>query len=247
VVIAHAMAICMIGLLAGIAIGCVGVGGVIVVPALIYFGLMPVHMAIAAAMSGYILAGLVGTLVYARRGSVEFGRAGILCAAAVPFSVAGAIAASKSASGPLALAISALMIVSALQSMLFVPKKDDCRKLSVPQDVTIGAATGFLSSLTGTGGPAVLIPILLLFDVPIISIIGLGQIIQMPISISATVGNFIAGQFTLYPSLILGAGLAAGTLCGAHLAHSLDRRVLRKAVLFLQMIVGISLIVKTLH
>jgi uncharacterized membrane protein YfcA len=46
---------------------------------------------------------------------------------------------------------------------------------------------------------------------------------------------------------VLGSGLVLGTLCGAHLAHVLDRRMLRKAVLVLQLVVGVFLLVKTLH
>lgn len=243
----QATAIAMIGLLAGIAIGCVGVGGVVVVPALVYFGLLPVHKAIAAAMCGYIFAGLAGSIVYVKKGSLELGRAGVLCAAATPFALVGALTASKLAPGPLVLSISVLMILSGLQSTLSSLKEDASGALSAPRGLASGAATGFLSSLTGTGGPAVLIPILLLFDVPIISIIGLGQIIQLPISISATAGNLMAGELTLVPSFVLGAGLVLGTLCGAHLAHVLDRKMLRKAVLVLQLVVGIVLIIKIIR
>jgi uncharacterized protein len=241
------IALAFVGALAGIAIGCVGVGGVIVVPILIYFGLMSVHQAIAAAMCGYILAGATGTYVYAKKGTLKLNGAGMLCVAAAPFAALGAVVASKLTSGSLTLVISALMIGSALQSVFFAPTESAARTLSAPQQLATGAGTGFLSSLTGTGGPAVLIPLLLIFDIPVISIIGLGQVIQLPIAISATMGNILTGQFSLFPSVVLGLGLSAGTLYGAHLAHVLDRKLLRKIVLALQVVVGTFLIVKTLY
>ena len=72
-----------IGIIAGLLIGCVGIGGVIVVPALLVLPLfvncfaknwfnetepvledMPVEVAICTAMSSYIIAGFVGVVSY---------------------------------------------------------------------------------------------------------------------------------------------------------------------------------------
>src|SRR5437867_4300435 len=61
-----------LGLLAGLLIGAVGIGGVILVPSLVYFGGVPIHAAVAGAMMSYILTGLIGTLVYARARSIQW-------------------------------------------------------------------------------------------------------------------------------------------------------------------------------
>ena len=54
------------GVVAGVLIGSVGVGGIIIVPILIQFSAVDVQMAIASAMVSYMAAGLVGMLMYAR-------------------------------------------------------------------------------------------------------------------------------------------------------------------------------------
>ncbi len=66
-----------LGCLAGLLIGAVGIGGVILVPALVYFGGVPIHAAIAGAMMSYLLTGLVGTLVYARAKSIQMEHGGM--------------------------------------------------------------------------------------------------------------------------------------------------------------------------
>lgn len=66
-----AISLGMLGLLAGIMIGVVGKDGVVLVPALVYFGGIPIHVAIAALMMSCVLTGLIGTLVYARRCAVR--------------------------------------------------------------------------------------------------------------------------------------------------------------------------------
>eukprot|EP00041_Stephanoeca_diplocostata_P021185 m.488042 g.488042 ORF g.488042 m.488042 type:complete len:295 (-) comp21761_c0_seq7:39-923(-) len=60
-----------IGLLAGILIGSVGVGGIIIVPSLIEFkGYIDVQTAIASSMFSYIAVGIAGGIEYTRKGSV---------------------------------------------------------------------------------------------------------------------------------------------------------------------------------
>ncbi|NNF80391.1 MAG: sulfite exporter TauE/SafE family protein, partial [Rhizobiales bacterium] len=56
--------VAILGLISGLSIGCIGIGGVILVPGLFYLGGIPIQTAIAAAMLGYMLTGLVGTIVY---------------------------------------------------------------------------------------------------------------------------------------------------------------------------------------
>ena len=52
------------GFFAGALIGCIGIGGVVLVPLLVYFGDVDIKLAISAAMFAYIVSGLVGTFIY---------------------------------------------------------------------------------------------------------------------------------------------------------------------------------------
>jgi uncharacterized membrane protein YfcA len=95
-----------------------------------------------------------------------------------------------------------------------------------------------LSALTGTGGPVVLVPILISLDVPVLASIGLAQAIQLPIAAAATLGNWLSGVLDLKLALLLAAGIAIGTWLGAEAAHALPTGVLRKAVAVLLVLVG---------
>ena len=78
----------------GLMIGCIGIGGVILVPALVFLGGIPIKIAIPAAMLAYVLSGLVASFVFARNKSIHWGMAGWLCAGATPTAFAGAWAVS---------------------------------------------------------------------------------------------------------------------------------------------------------
>ena len=54
------------GLVAGLMIGCIGVGGVILVPILTQLDGVQIHTAVASCMFSYIFAGLTGLLIYRR-------------------------------------------------------------------------------------------------------------------------------------------------------------------------------------
>ena len=61
-----------LGAVAGMLVGCVGIGGVIVVPALVYLAGYTLPTAIAAAMGAFIVSGLVGSYAYAKAGSIRW-------------------------------------------------------------------------------------------------------------------------------------------------------------------------------
>lgn len=73
-----------IGLGVGLAIGCTGVGGILLVPLLTYGLGMGVQGAIAVALWSYLWSGLVAVLIYARHASVDWRMASWACLAAVP-------------------------------------------------------------------------------------------------------------------------------------------------------------------
>jgi len=75
----------------GAMVGGVGIGGVLLVPYLTYVMDMDPHRAIAAAMFSYMFSGVVATLAYARRRSIDWRMVRVLCAAAAPAALAGSV------------------------------------------------------------------------------------------------------------------------------------------------------------
>ena len=226
--------------MAGGLIGCVGVGGVILVPALVYIAGIPIKYAIAASMFAFLLSGAVGTFAFARKKSIRWSMTVPLWLAAMPSALAGALAVNVAPGRLLELLIALFTAGSGIYALWGKPPPADTSEKTVSNGylAMAGGVTGFLSALTGTGGPLVLIPILMWVHMPVLTAIGLAQAIQLPIAVLATAGNYYAGTLHVSLGLIIGLGIVFGTWGGAWLAHVLPRETLRRFVSILLAIVG---------
>lgn len=244
------VAIIVLGLISGLLIGCIGIGGVILVPALHYLGGIPIHVAIGAAMMAYLITGVIGTMVFGNKQSIRWEMAPWLWAGAMPASLAGAWAANATPGLVLELAIGALTAVSGVHALTRSSGEatgesaNGQRVFGSATLAIVGAVTGFASSLTGTGGPLVLIPIMMWLGSPVLTAIGLAQAIQLPIAVTATAGNYAAGTLDMALGAVLGVGLALGSWGGAHLAHALPRAILFRIVAVVLVLVGLAIMLK---
>jgi uncharacterized protein len=102
----------------------------------------------------------------------------------------------------------------------------------------VGAVTGFLSSISGTGGPLVLVPIIISMGVPVLVAVGLSQVIQVPVALAATFGNILYGKVDWVLGGVLAAALTVGSWYGAKLAHVVPRVTLRRIVSVVLVVVG---------
>lgn len=231
--------IALLGTISGLMIGCIGIGGVILVPALVFLAGIPIEVAIPAAMLAYILSGLVATTVFARNKSIHWGMAIGLCIGATPAAFAGAWAVSVFNQVLLEACLGVLTFLSGLNS-LRTQKIVEVADTRVSNGVllTVGGVTGFLSSLTGTGGPLVLVPIMISMSVPVLTAVGLSQAIQLPVAIAATVGNILYGKLDLTLGGVLAASLTVGSWYGAKLAHAVPRATLRGIVSAVLVLIG---------
>ena len=81
-------------LLVGVLIGSIGVGGVLLVPALTYISGIEIHIAIAACMLSYAFSGSVGAMIYARHKTIRWETGLWLCLGAMPGAYLGALVVS---------------------------------------------------------------------------------------------------------------------------------------------------------
>ena len=241
--------LCGSALLAGVMIGCIGVGGVILVPALYYLAGIPIHTAIAAAMLAYLVSGAIGTVVFWRSRSIQWTMTGPLWLGAMPSALIGALVGDRVSAPALEFMIGVLTAGSGLHSLLKSPAANIVQDRTLPalQLAGIGAITGLASALTGTGGPLVLVPILLWLKLPVLTAIGLAQAIQLPIAALATAGNAFMGQIDLQLGAILAGGLAIGTWAGARLAHAVPRTTLKQLVSCVLIVVGTLILIKVVQ
>jgi uncharacterized membrane protein YfcA len=235
--------IALLGTVSGLMIGCIGIGGVILVPALVFVAGIAIHIAIPAAMFAYILSGLVATIVFARNKSIDWAMAAWLCLGGAPAAFAGAWAVSIFDSRLLAACLGLLTLLSGLNSLRrqHLAEPGDA-KISRTVLLAVGVVTGFLSSLTGTGGPLILVPILISMRLPVLTSVGLSQIFQLPVAIAATAGNVVYGKLDLALSAVLAASLSGGSWFGATLAHAVPRTTLRGIVSAALVLVGLFIL-----
>ncbi len=226
-------------LVVGMMIGGIGIGGVLQVPILHFLGDIPIHAVIPACLLAYLLPGIVGGLVYYRHGSLGGSCVWQVCLGAVPGALLGSWLLPFASARILEILVALMILFSGVDAL--VRKKQAPRRrqgLGAFGYVAAGAVTGTVSALTGAGGPLTLVPVLIWFGVPVRLVVGLGQVIQIPVSLVATVGNLHHGVVELKLSLWLTVVLSAGVLVGGWVAHRLPEQKLRQAVAFLLTLVG---------
>lgn len=227
----------------GVLIGGVGIGGVLLVPMLTYLLGLDIHTAIAAAMFSYLFSGLAGALIYARRKSIQWQSAFWLLVGGGFGAFLGAYASFAVPARGLEFFI-AILIVLAGANALRSSGGDRFRERPLPTWVlaVIGAVTGVGSALSGTGGPLMLVPLLVFLRFPALTAVGLSQVIQVPIAASATVGNYLYGTVDITIGLTIAAGLMIGVMGGARLAHFVSQAILQRVVAMVLVAVGLFII-----
>ena len=220
----------LVGTVAGLMIGCVGIGGVVIVPILSLALGIHVGTAAAAAMVGYIGTGLAGTLTFGRNGSIDKRLAGLLCTGAVPGALAGAWVVRAADPFVVQLAIAVLAGVAGIHTLvrsraLFTSNP----RIAIGETASLflGCMVGLASSVTGTGGPLVLVPILMWLGFPVLNAVGLGQAIQIPVAITAAGGAMLFGSLDYTIAIVLTVGLVVGCPVGAWISHRVEQRTLR--------------------
>lgn len=240
--IALALAAAVVGCL----IGGTGVGGVLLPPALIYLGGLDAHAAAATSMASYLVLGAAGTFAYLRRGSVRAGTALPAAVGAVPGALAGTWLNTMLPAGVLhrLLALLILANVPLLLRRRSGGEPDD-GGTAIPRGwlLAIGVAVGCGSSLSGTSGPVLLIPVLTLLRAPALAAVSASQVIQVPIASAGTLGYAIHGNVHLGLGLALGVLGTAGVFGGARIAHSLAPRTLRLTVGIGLLLTGLAMAV----
>ena len=246
-----------LGLVAGLLIGAIGVGGVILVPCLLQLPLEGdeeerLATAVSSSMFSYIFAGLAGSCAYLRRKSVNRWSTAWLLVGVVPGAVLGAVTLALVKPLWIKVVLYSMVALSALFSVYRSVK--ELRKTQAPASeelepqctpspssvigtlsrVGIGLFVGLGSAVTGTSGPVLLLPILLTLRWETLEALGSAQVRQ-------DISNL---RFIRTQTQVLQLPLAAAAVCtfliqgsplnlplGAALAMGLVPGVLMGAVL----------------
>ncbi len=218
----------------GVLIGLVGVGGVLLPPGLMVLGGLGASEAAATSLWVFGFTGAVGTLAYARRGVVPWALAGRLTAGIAPGAFLGA-RANALLPGPVLVAVMAAFTIGVglhqLRRRPAARPGSSGRAPGRPSTlVALGALVGFASALTGTGGPVILVPLLLVLAVPPVRAVAVSQVAQLPVVVAGSIGYLDAGLTDVRLGTGLGLVAAVGALAGAALATRVHAGRLRSIV-----------------
>ena len=228
-------------------IGALGVGGVLLAPFLFYGLNFDLHEATAISSWSFLFTGIVGTIAYWRMGSIAWDVVGWLSIGIIPGAVLGARLNVALPNAILIPALAALIMASGLYTLVSRPKgKRAVSSLARGLLVLLGLLTGFASALTGTGGPVVLVPVLMFMNVHALAAIAVSQVVQVPIAASAAIGFDLFGEIDLTLGTMLGIVQSVGVVIGARIAHTLKPDQLRKIVAIALVIVAIIMISRLL-
>ncbi|MFI5585487.1 sulfite exporter TauE/SafE family protein [Amycolatopsis sp. NPDC051758] len=222
------LAVLVIAVPVGVFIGTIGIGGVLLPPALTWLGGLDIHAAAGTSSWAFLFTGVVGTVGYARQQAMPWRFGGLLALGAAPAAAAGALVNNVVPATVLWLVLGVVTAGSGAWNLWARPR--ETRELPAPAAVVVGAVVGFGSALTGTGGPVLLVPVLLALGVPALTTIAAGQLIQIPLVGFATIGYAAQGNVHFGLGSVLGVLAGAGALAGTRLAPRLRGRLLHRVV-----------------
>lgn len=230
----------------GVLIGMVGVGGVLLPPGLVALGGMTANEATATSTWVFIFTGIVGTVAYACRGVVPWRMLAALAVGVVPAAFMGALVNATLPGAVVLLVLAALTLFVGTYQLLPRARRNSVWEPGAPALVAVGAVVGFGSALTGTGGPVLLVPMLLALGTAPLKAVAVSQAVQLPVVLSGSVGYLQTGLTDVRLGSVLGAFAALGTILGALVATRIQAEGLRMLVAWACIVAGSLLLVRTL-
>lgn len=239
----------LVSLAVGISIGAVGIGGILLIPALASLGHLSVHQAMATALFTFLFTGISGTWLFQKRGSVDWRLTVPVCLGALLFGFAGAWANSRLDAVSLTLILAAIIIFAGVYALRphAAERQPALHARPGAQLVlvgAIGAFVGFGSGLTGVGGPAICVPIMVLFGFAPLPAIGVSQVVQIVASLSGSAANLQYGTIDFAIAGPITIAQLVGVPIGVHLVHAIDPKPLRRAIAVLCIGVGAWLLIR---
>jgi uncharacterized membrane protein YfcA len=258
------LVICIgVGSIVGLSAGLLGIGGgLIIVPALTYLlshflGISPfdaIIIAIATSLSTIILTGFSASAAHYKLGNLDkyvivFTGLGIAVGASIGGYVASAIPGQylKATFAVLVMAVAIYMIFGKKSASRFAANR---AILSLA-----GLKTGFISALMGIGGGAILVPVLVFFQVDIRKAIGCAAVSGLIIAIFGTTSFIIAGwNVPDLPAYSFGYVYLPATLgivlssvftapIGVKLGYSMDTQKLKRIFAVFMVLVSIRMLI----
>lgn len=242
------LAYLVLGLLVGFLAGLLGIGGGIIIVAVLVFMFgaqgFPadriVHLALGTSLASIVFTSLSSMRAHHTYGAVRWDILRRALPGLVLGTVLGALFADALPSRYLALFFTAFVCYLAVQMWLDLEPKPTRTLPGTSGMIAATVGIGALSSLVGAGGGVISIPLMTLCNVPMRQAIGTSAALGLPIAIVGTAGYIFTGfDKSHLPALSLGyvylpalVGIVIGTFLtvpyGARAAHRVPVPILKK-------------------
>jgi len=241
----------LVGLIAGLFGGLVGLGGgVVMIPLMIRFFGFHQHQAHGTSMAALVFTGLTGAATYALQGTVDPLAAALLAATAMLTARGGALYANslpewrlKRSFGIFIICVSIVLVLKPYYAQWSLSAAG---WVWVAVLMVSGVFSGFFAGLMGVGGGSLMVPAMVLF-------LGFSQHLAQGSSLLAMAPAGAVGAYThwrlgnvvaaIVPGLIM--GIVIGTYGGGTLAHWLSEAALRGIFAVVLIAQGIRDIIKS--
>jgi uncharacterized protein len=238
------LALLVLAIVVGVLIGMVGVGGVLLPPGLVALGDLSANEATATSTWAFVFTGLVGTVAYACRGVVPWSMLAQLSIGVVPGAFLGAFVNATLPAAVVLLGLAALTLFVGVQQLRPHAVREGRDGLGTAALVAVGASVGFGSALTGTGGPVLLVPVLLTLGVAPLRAVAVSQAVQLPVVAAGSAGYLQTGLVDIRLGTVLGCLAALGVAAGAVVATRIPAEGLRRIVAVACIAAGVFLVVR---
>jgi len=219
----------------GALIGMVGIGGLLL-PALLGQATGDPHLAAGTSSFAFLFTGVVALIGLARSGGLERRNAVPLTLGAAPGALLGSFGAGLLPGWVMVVLLALVCLGSGVHNLASARGPGDRLTLTVPAMLIVSFLVGAASAVTGTGGPVLLVPVLLALRVEVRVAIGLALFSQVPIVWFAVLGYAVNGDIDYGWGSAFGVIAAIGVLIGMRIAtrwHPDRLRQLAAAVLVL--------------
>ena len=253
----------LLGAVAGMLAGLLGVGGGLVLVAALVWLLplrgVPVEFAMQAALAtslaSIVLTALSSARAHARRGSVLWPTVWALLPGLLLGGWLGSLLATHLSGEILRWAVASYCFLAGAQLLLGQPRSHVNGGEDAPRDVVIGVAglgIGAISALVGIGGGSMTVPLLIWRGVSPVRAVGTSSACGVAIGLASAAGYALHGPAGGLPQGSLGfvylpaaIGIALASILtaplGARLAHRLSGRTLQQVFALFLLAVGAAL------
>jgi uncharacterized membrane protein YfcA len=223
----------------GVSIGLVGIGGVFLIPLLVWSGL-PLEKAIGTSLVTFTVTGVVATLIYAQGRTIDWHATLLTSAGSLLSGTLGAKLSTVLPARVVTACFAFFLLVSAFSALFGsrrLPGAERRRRLGPAALFGCGIVAGIGSGLTGVGGPAVLVPLMLLLRASPATAVAISQPNSIVAAGSGALGHIVFGHVDFRLAALLavfcGTGVVVGAIVHRHTSSERLRRVIGLAALVL--------------